>query len=402
MANVDLEQLTETTRVTLEKTRVFSGLGPEVLAALRQAMQTRLLAADDFIYKEGEPSESIFVIRSGLVSILRETEQGTLELESRGPGDVVGESALIEVAPRYATAKCKTDTRVFELSRKQFFAVMTAYPQVAQHVLGVLSLKVRDSEIRRLRELELQTIELQRYLTDQQRLAIKGEMAAQIAHDLSNFIQSLGGFLQLAQRDVAHNQSEKAVAHLKAAQQSFEHVRLYADSLLYSEHPARKKQKLDLNDFIIGQLTFLLPQKKLASIKIRTDLQPGLPMMLLDPFGIQQVLYTLAVNAAEAMTSSPGDKPVILVRTRRRDADDCIVISFIDNGPGIEPLTLERMFRQRVSTKQTGHGFGLLNVMRIIADHGGTVSVGNLNPHGAEFTITLPCSRDEASTGSGQ
>ena len=390
MSEAKCQSLTETTRVILEKTKVFSGLTSEVLSALRSGMQTKLLSKGEKVYREGESSESIFIVRSGLVTILRESEAGTLELESRGPGDVVGESALIDVAPRYATAVCKTDTRVFELSRKEFFAVMTIYPQVAQHVLGVLSSKMRDSEMRRLRELETRTIELQRCLTDHQRLAIKGEMASEVAHTLTNFIQALGGFLDLAERDVAENRRDQAVRHLQEVRQCFEHVRLYAESLLYSEHPSRLMQTLDFNEFVAGQLAFIRQQKKLAGIEYKTDFDPSVSSLSFDPSGLQQVIYTLVVNAAEAMKSASVANPLIRLTTRMNHEAGIVQFTLSDNGPGVERSILDRMFQQRVSTKKTGHGFGLMNIARIVAQHGGTVAVRNLAPQGAEFSISLP------------
>jgi|GEM_PF-3347172 signal transduction histidine kinase len=390
MGPTDCTSLSETTRVTLEKTKVFSGLAQEVLSALRLEMQTRLMPGGEALYREGEPSESIFVVRSGLVTIQHGSEAGTLELESRGPGDVVGEAALIDVSPRYATAMCKTDTRIFELSRKQFFGVMAAYPQVAQHVLGVLSAKVRDAEVRRLRELEARTLELQRSLSDHQRLAIKGEMAAEIAHDLSNLMQALGGYMHLTEQEIVQNRPEQALPHLQRARQSFEHARLYADSLLHSTHPTGKKQLRNFNEFIAGQLEFLRPLNKLAGIVFKSDFDPQVSELSVDPFGIQLVLYTLVINAAEAMQSASIAHPSIVVQTRRSQDAGTMTLSVSDIGPGIDPSIREQLLQQRVSTKLTGHGFGLMNVARIVADHGGTITVRNLTPQGAEFTVSLP------------
>ena len=95
----------------------------------------------------------------------------------------------------------------------------------------------------------------------------------------------------------------------------------------------------------------------------------------------------LVDNAIEA-TSRQG---TITIETQHDPPNNLARLVLADNGPGIPPADRDKLFMPYYSTKQRGSGLGLAIVSRIVAEHGGTIEVGENTPHGARFTIELPC-----------
>ena len=97
----------------------------------------------------------------------------------------------------------------------------------------------------------------------------------------------------------------------------------------------------------------------------------------------------LIENAIEAFPENTEDKTII-VSTRYEQARDLIVAEVADNGAGIPPSDLQKLFQPYFSTKGRGTGLGLAIVQRIIGEHHGKIKVAANQPHGAKFIIELP------------
>jgi two-component system nitrogen regulation sensor histidine kinase NtrY len=123
-----------------------------------------------------------------------------------------------------------------------------------------------------------------------------------------------------------------------------------------------------------------------ADVTIVKRLAPGLPLVRLDVEQIRRVIINLVDNAIEA-TERKGE---IVVETALDEANKVVHIVVADNGPGIPPSEREKLFLPYYSTKRRGSGLGLAIVRRIIAEHGGSIEVGDNTPQGTRFTIELP------------
>jgi len=113
---------------------------------------------------------------------------------------------------------------------------------------------------------------------------------------------------------------------------------------------------------------------------------PGLPLVRLDVEQIRRVIINLVDNAIEA-TDRRGE---IVVETAIDGTNSVVRVVVADNGPGIPASEREKLFLPYYSTKRRGTGLGLAIVRRIIAEHGGSIDVGDNTPHGTRFTIELP------------
>ena len=118
-----------------------------------------------------------------------------------------------------------------------------------------------------------------------------------------------------------------------------------------------------------------------------SDSAPDVPLVRLDPEQIRRVIINLVDNAIEAMER----RGMIVVETQLDAANSLVRVVVADDGPGIPPAEREKLFLPYYSTKRRGSGLGLAIVRRIIAEHGGTIDVGDNAPRGTRFTIELPC-----------
>jgi two-component system nitrogen regulation sensor histidine kinase NtrY len=111
------------------------------------------------------------------------------------------------------------------------------------------------------------------------------------------------------------------------------------------------------------------------------------PLVRLDVEQLRRVIINLVDNAIEAMDR----KGEIVIETQLDRANRLVRVIVSDDGPGIPPAEREKLFLPYYSTKRRGSGLGLAIVRRIIAEHGGSIEVGDSTPHGTRFTIELPC-----------
>jgi two-component system nitrogen regulation sensor histidine kinase NtrY len=136
---------------------------------------------------------------------------------------------------------------------------------------------------------------------------------------------------------------------------------------------------------LIGE-TLALYDGIFADVSIVTRFAPDMPLVRLDVEQIRRVVINLVDNAIEAMER----KGEIVVETARDEANRVVRVVVADNGPGISASEREKLFLPYYSTKRRGSGLGLAIVRRIIAEHGGSIEVGDNTPHGTRFTIELP------------
>jgi two-component system nitrogen regulation sensor histidine kinase NtrY len=124
-----------------------------------------------------------------------------------------------------------------------------------------------------------------------------------------------------------------------------------------------------------------------TDVRIDQRFAPGMALVLLDAEQIRRVIINLVDNAIEAMER----RGQIVVETQLDTANSVVRVVVADDGPGIPPAEREKLFLPYYSTKRRGSGLGLAIVRRIIAEHGGSIDVGDNTPRGTRFTIELPC-----------
>ncbi len=153
----------------------------------------------------------------------------------------------------------------------------------------------------------------------------------------------------------------------------------------FARMPSPRTVPTDLAQLITD--TIALYNGIFADVRIQQRFAPGVPLVMLDPEQVRRVIINLVDNSIEAMERC-GE---IVVETQLDAANNVVRVVVADNGPGIPPAEREKLFLPYYSTKRRGSGLGLAIVRRIIAEHGGSIDVGDNTPRGTRFTIELPC-----------
>jgi two-component system nitrogen regulation sensor histidine kinase NtrY len=152
----------------------------------------------------------------------------------------------------------------------------------------------------------------------------------------------------------------------------------------FARMPTPKTAPTDVHALIAE--TLALYNGLFSDVTIDQRFDAEVPPVRLDPEQIRRVIINLVDNAVEAMER----RGQIVVETQRDPANHLVRIVVADDGPGIPPAEREKLFLPYYSTKRRGSGLGLAIVRRIIAEHGGSIEVGDNTPHGTRFTIELP------------
>lgn len=235
-----------------------------------------------------------------------------------------------------------------------------------------------------------------------ERLAAKGEMAAEVAHELNNYLAAISGRAQLLLMNAGGagpggtGPSGAGVAPdrmKESARIIFEqasNMGVLVKGLLDFSHKGVRKQPTRLNEVVRRTVEFIVPQNKYEQVAFDLDLAGDVPELNLDPAQIQQVLLNLFSNAADAMRGNEQKERRIAVHTRVQPVRREVELAVEDTGPGIPAAALHRLFEPSFTTKPDGHGFGLSTCYRIIQNHGGRIAAENLPKTGARFTVVLP------------
>jgi nitrogen fixation/metabolism regulation signal transduction histidine kinase len=134
---------------------------------------------------------------------------------------------------------------------------------------------------------------------------------------------------------------------------------------------------------LLGAVLALYPEAQ-GGVRLEREIEPGLPMLSVDRDQILQVLHNLVRNGLEAV----GARGTVRVSARRDGSE--LAISVSDDGPGIPPGDLPRLFEPYFTTKEAGTGLGLAIAERIVEEHGGRIDVASRPGRGATFTLWLP------------
>ncbi len=126
---------------------IFEGLSVSELAAIASITEELDCGKDEFVIKEGEAGETMYLIIKGTVSVLKGVEKEgarEIELARMGAGNYFGEMALLEDTVRSASIKTTEDSRFLVLHKQEFTEIVREYPQIALHICRALSSRIRD------------------------------------------------------------------------------------------------------------------------------------------------------------------------------------------------------------------------------------------------------------------
>jgi two-component system NtrC family sensor kinase len=231
-------------------------------------------------------------------------------------------------------------------------------------------------------------------LLQSDRLASLGQLSASVAHEINNPIAGVLNLSMLLQRmlkddGVPVNRIEEFRKYLTQVTSETTRVgRIVSDLLAFSRRSKPQRAPADLNK--IARMTLSLAQHKLklSNVEVETELAEDLPAVPCDQSQLQQVVLNLLLNAAEATHGKEHGR--VVVSTSASGGYVRLVVA--DNGEGIAPENLAKIFHPFFTTKPEGKGVGLGLAVSygIVEAHGGELEVSSQVGEGATFTVSLP------------
>ena len=219
-----------------------------------------------------------------------------------------------------------------------------------------------------------------------------GVLAGGIAHDFNNLLTGLYGNLELAK--ISLSADHKSYKYLKSAGDSMERAtRLTQQLLTFARGGSPVKKTLSIGEVIAETAQFSL---RGSSSRLQTRINSGLWLIEADKGQISQVISNLVINAQQA---TPTGGVITIVAENVVMAEGRFVKVIIkDEGIGIDPQYLDKIFDPYFSTKQKGSGLGLASTHSIISKHNGRITVDSRMNHGTTFTIYLPATGETEET----
>jgi two-component system NtrC family sensor kinase len=246
-----------------------------------------------------------------------------------------------------------------------------------------LALKKRDEKLK-----EFAT----RKVMESERLAIIGQLAAGVAHEMNNPLQGIVTYSHLLlERTSAENPArEFAQKIVTQANQCRDIIRGLLD---FARQRKPDKRSSNVNVVLQECVSLVANQALFQNIELVKAIDQNLPPVLMDPAQIQQVFMNMIINAAEAMNGCGR----LTLATRLEPAARFIEVEFTDTGHGISEQDIEKLFNPFFTTKEPGHGTGLGLAISygIVKEHKGAVSVESQVGKGTTFVVRLPVTAEE-------
>ena len=234
----------------------------------------------------------------------------------------------------------------------------------------------------KLREQANLIVEIEDQLRQADRLTALGELSAGMAHEIRNPLGSIRGTAEIL-RDALPDDNRYTEFSQILIQEVDRLNRVVEDFLNFARPTSNEQHDFKPNEILQEVLQLCRQQVTKDNIQVHWQENP-LPVAVGDAAQFKQVFLNLILNALQAM-SSGGE---LWVETEVNEQKQ-IVLKFRDNGPGIPPEDLDRIFNPFFTTKAKGTGLGLAITYRIVQNHCGQISVANSPEGGAEFTMIL-------------
>ncbi len=228
-----------------------------------------------------------------------------------------------------------------------------------------------------------------REVIESERLNAVTLLAAGVAHELGNPLNSLNIHLQLLERDLRRRgdgpDSKDLLESVRVARAEVTRLDTIISQFLGAVRPAHATRTMvGINDVVRESLRFLEPEITDRDVIVQEELAEGLPPIPANPDQLKQAFYNLIKNAVQALNHGG----ILRVATSRTDTQ--LEISFEDNGTGISSEDMAHITEPYFTRKKTGSGLGLFIVQRILHEHGGHLELLSQPGRGTTARILLP------------
>ncbi len=246
--------------------------------------------------------------------------------------------------------------------------------------------KLREVEVDRVKD-STEVKRLQAQVDQSEKLAVIGQLAAGVAHEIGNPLTSISALVQIMQR---RSKDEFISEQLSIVKENIDRIsRIVRELVDFSRPPSYEVQLHDITDVIRTAVGIVKYDKRVKKVKFETDLKSGLPVVEIAPDQILQVFVNILINALDAMEGNG------ILKVKSSYDDDFVYVDIEDNGCGMDAKVVDQIFDPFFTTKEVGKGTGLgLSVSYgIIHKFNGKIKVSSVPNIGSIFTIILPISK---------
>ncbi|MDD3082078.1 MAG: ATP-binding protein [Desulfobacterales bacterium] len=247
------------------------------------------------------------------------------------------------------------------------------------NVAGQIGLMIERRDAQKIKS------ELQEQLIEAARLSAIGQLAAGVAHELNEPLNTILGFAQLVQKTAGLPNTAKK--DLKKITDASLHARsIIRELLIFARQSPHIITTMSLNRIVEDELSLLESMCLKSAVEVRRILDPDLPEIVADKSQMLQILSNLVVNAIQAMPEGG----VLTIRTSFDSFDVSLAVE--DTGIGMNEELKDNIFVPFFTTKDVdqGTGLGLAVVHGIVTSHGGRIAVESAPGQGSRFVVTLP------------
>ncbi|HEX7127917.1 MAG TPA: response regulator [Thermodesulfobacteriota bacterium] len=285
-------------------------------------------------------------------------------------------------------------TAAFEMGASDYITKPFDERELSARIRALLR---RRAEVRgALDEAERACRALRSELLQAGKMATLGQLLSGVAHEINNPLTAVLGYAQLiAGRadEIGDLQITRDVAKLTA---SAERATRIAKNLLgFARKRDPERRLVDVNAVVRAAAELEASEMRLARVEVQLDLASDLAPVLGDEQQLEQVVLNLMTNARQALAAAGRRPGRVVVRTapcRFDDVSSGVRLAVEDDGPGIAPRDIDRIFHPFYTTKPEGQGtgLGLSLCLDVVRDHGGRIEAASTPGQGARFTVELP------------
>lgn len=224
--------------------------------------------------------------------------------------------------------------------------------------------------------------QLEDRLMTSEKMALLGQLAAGLAHELRNPLSAISGAVEILSSDV--KPTEDNLRLVRMASQEVDRLNLLVEDFLILTMPIQKLTTLvDLGRIISDTIESFTKTIRRGNIEILNQVEKGIYVQA-DSYRLKQAMWNLLLNSVDAMPIGG----LIIIKSKTEDNN--VVIEISDEGKGIDENFISRIFDPFFTTKEVGTGLGLAIVQKVIEGYNGKINVVSSRGNGATFVITLP------------